>query len=59
MIEFEKQDENRRVKLLDRGMTSEEVQALLTAPIGNREQAFSFVSSMIHFTIPSLLIKRM
>lgn len=58
MIEIEKQDENRRVKLLDRGMTYEEVQALLAASIGNREQAFSFVSSMIHFAVPSLLIKR-
>jgi len=40
MNEVVKQDENRSVKLLDRGMTVQEVQTLLTAPMGNRERAF-------------------
>jgi site-specific recombinase XerD len=40
MSEVVKQDENRSVKYLDRGMMVEEVQALLTAPMENRERAF-------------------
>ena len=40
MNEISKPDENRSIKLLDRGMTIQEVQTLLTAPMGNRERAF-------------------
>jgi integrase len=40
MEEISKSDEKRCIKLLDRGMTVEEVQSLLTAPMGNRERAF-------------------
>jgi len=40
MEEVLKSDENRSIKYLDRGMTIEEVQLMLTAPMGNRERAF-------------------
>lgn len=40
MSEVLKKDENRSVKLLDRGMMVEEVQILLTSPMENRERAF-------------------
>jgi len=40
MEEVSKSDKNRSIKYLDRGMTLEEVQSLLIAPMGNRERAF-------------------
>jgi len=39
MEEISKSDDRRSIKL-DRGMTIEEVQKLLTAPMGNKERAF-------------------
>ena len=40
MNEIVEIDRNRSIKLLDRGMTVQEVQTLLTASMGNRERAF-------------------
>lgn len=40
MNKMEKSDRNRSIKLLDRGMTIQEVETLLTAPMSNRERAY-------------------